>query len=119
MQTHRSIPYFLSSLGLYVFQLLYNYFGHGVTSVYLSFAWTIPFFSGLLFLLLHHFRVRPLTRFGFLSFNTGLASLIFYAVLTGILTIAGSDSPYLVVYLYLASISFFFTILSYLRILKT
>lgn len=115
MHTHRSLPFFGIAISLYLFQLLYNYFGHGVTSVYLSYAWVLPFASGLLFLLLDQLAPHAVTRFGFLSFNTALAALIFWSVLTGILAIAGSDSPYLVFYLYLAGISFLASVISFFK----
>lgn len=106
MSQHRATPYFDIAALLYLFQLLYNYFGHGVTSVFLSYAWVIAFASGLLLLVFNKLTPRAVTRFGFISFNTGIAALIFWSILTGILSIAGSDSPYLVVYLYIALISF-------------
>lgn len=102
------LAYLAVTLFLFGFQLIYHYFGHGVYSLPLRYCWLIPLIGGSLFLILHKAFHLAFFQPAFLLFNFALATLSTWAILTGILEIAGSDSPYLQWYL-IASAAFLIT----------
>ncbi|EGP4803208.1 hypothetical protein FRO31_002095, partial [Enterococcus faecium] len=90
--------YFISSVILFIFQLVYHHFSHGVTSQALKWVWVIPMVGGA-FLFIFEKRLNTFqNRLAFNLFNTGLASYIVGMILKGILEIAGASSPYIGIY---------------------
>lgn len=102
--SRHTVAYALGSLLLFVFQLIYHHFSHGVTSSLLACAWLIPV-AGYLFLTIWQ-KVRGATgRLAANLYHSGIATLCTWAVLKGILDIALTSSPYTICYL-IAGIGF-------------
>lgn len=109
------IGYGSLTVAVFLFQLIYHHFGHGVVSTTLRFVWLVPLIGGLVWWLLQRFFPDRLNRLAFNAYNSGLAALSFWCILQGILAIAGSDSPYLWSYLVLAGLSFGVMVLTSIR----
>lgn len=93
------MPYGLLSLCLFLFQMVYHHFSHGVVSFSLQYAWLFLAAGGVIWrLIAESFHPHPLCLQGNL-YHSGLACLITWCLLNGVLEIAGSDSPYLWLYL--------------------
>lgn len=92
--------YLGSSALLFLFQYIYQYFGHGVYSTSLTYVWLIPLIGGGLLATLAKITPAYTTRLVRNLCNSALAIFVSWAILNGILEIAGSDSPYLTAYLY-------------------
>lgn len=84
-----------------LFSSIYNHYGHGVYSNYMSYMFLIPFLSGVLpyGVLAMFIKAKDVSRFSYNSYNSGIATLIIGSMLKGIFEIAGTNSPYLMVYL--------------------
>lgn len=113
------IGYLLTTLGLFIFQLVYHHFGHGVISQTLRYVWLLPLAGLLIWLVLQGFFKQRVGEMTFKFLNAAVASLIFWASVNGILEIAGSDSPYLFVYWIVAAIMGLATLISLLFPNKT
>lgn len=107
--------YLCSSVLLFLFQFIYQYFGHGVHSTSLTYAWLIPLMGGGLLTLLAHFTPSYTTRLVRNLVNSALAIFASWSILNGILEIAGSDSPYLTAYLYAEVACILFSCVAYLH----
>lgn len=90
--------YLCSSALLFLFQYIYQYFGHGVYSTSLTYVWLIPLIGGSLLATLAKITPAYTTRLVRNLGNSALAIFVSWAILNGILEIAGSD--YLTAYLY-------------------
>ncbi|HFC9215027.1 TPA: hypothetical protein QFV21_001400, partial [Enterococcus faecium] len=90
--------YFISSVILFIFQLVYHHFSHGVTSQELKWVWVIPMVGGAFLFIFEKILNTFRNRLAFNLFNTGLASYIVGMILKGILEIAGASSPYIGIY---------------------
>lgn len=112
MKIKRTIAmYLIITIILFLFQLIYHQFSHGVVSTGLKFVWLIPLIGGLLVLFLNHSLRILENRFAFNLYNIALALSINYLILQGILDIAGSDSPFLLYNLVLSGVAFSLSIL--------
>jgi hypothetical protein len=100
----RTIAYAAGSLLLFVFQIIYHHFSHGVTSSLLACAWLIPP-AGYIFLALWQKVWGLAGRLAANLYHSGIATLCTWAVVKGILDIALTSSPYTVCYL-IAGIGF-------------
>ena len=90
--------YFISSVILFIFQLVYHHFSHGVTSQELKWVWVIPMVGGAFLFIFKKILNTFQNRLAFNLFNTGLTSYIVGMILKGILEIAGTSSPYIGIY---------------------
>ena len=90
--------YFISSVILFIFQLVYHHFSHGVTSQALKWVWVIPMVGGAFLFIFKKILNTFQNRLAFNLFNTGLTSYIVGMILKGILEIAGTSSPYIGIY---------------------
>lgn len=90
--------YFISSVILFIFQLVYHHFSHGVTSQALRWVWVIPMVGGAFLFIFKKILNTFQNRLAFNLFNTGLTSYIVGMILKGILEIAGTSSPYIGIY---------------------
>ena len=107
--------YLTSSVIRYLFQLAYHHFSHGVSSPSLSYAWMISMIGGCLLTFLTRITPSNTTRVVRNLANSSLAVFTSWALLTGILAIASSDSPYLDLYLYVGNGLLLFSCLAYLH----
>lgn len=88
--------YLMVSAGLFLFQLIYHHFGHGVVSNVLRYTWILPLMGGLLWFFQRRFFAKSAKRLEFNLLNSSIAAFCVRNILYGILEIAGSDSPYLI-----------------------
>lgn len=95
--------YLLLSLLAIAINLIYGLFGHGVHSAAMTWMFLYPLLGGALGYFLID-RYSPLiTRFvayriGYNSYNSGIGALTVGSFLQGILEIAGTNSPYLLIF---------------------
>lgn len=106
-----AVVYFVLSLVAIGVNYIYGLFGHGVHSAAMTWMFLYPLLGGTLFYFLLDRLNSGMTRFvayrfGYNSYNSGIATLTVGSFLKGILEIAGTNSPYLV----------FFTIMGWLFI---
>lgn len=101
------IVYVILSLTMIAINYVYGIFGHGVTSIAMTWMFLYPLLGGaLLFLLID--RLTPgITQYaGYQVFvntyHSGIATLTLGQFLKGILDIAGTSSPYIIL-LYMIS----------------
>lgn len=81
---------------LLIFGIIYNQFGHGVTSPWMSFAFLWTLFLGMIpagILALNPGILRP-RRISVNAYNSGVACIAVSSVLRGIFEIAGNASLY-------------------------
>ena len=107
-----AISYGAVTISCILFAKIYGLFGHGVTSSAMSLMFLFPLLGGLLpFLLLWLIglpkmqdenadpaRLANQYRFFYNSYNSGVATLTVGSLLSGILEIAGTASPYLIAF---------------------
>lgn len=91
------------SVFCFVFNKIYAIFGHGVNSDSMTYMFLYPLLLGVLpFLLLWLFVKQadnvPHYRLFYNSYNSGIALLTIGSLLKGIFEIAGTSSPYLIVF---------------------
>ncbi len=104
-----AIAYLMMAIFCFVFQQVYNLFGHGVTSAALSLIFLYPLLAGvlpffLLSLLLPQAGKLANARFSFNCYHSGIATLTVGSLLQGIFEIAGTGSPYTVLFLLIGSL---------------
>lgn len=97
------ISYSAVSIFCVIFDKIYALFGHGVSSYSMSLMFLYPLLGGVLpFLILWLLipRSTDITnyRFSYNSHNSGIAALTTGSLLNGIFEIAGTSSPYLIIY---------------------
>ncbi|WP_313538475.1 hypothetical protein [Enterococcus sp.] len=93
------ISYGSICLSLFLFQLVYHHFSHGISSASLKYAWLIMVYAGLLWWLIDRLFSNKQLRLSSNLYHSGLACFITWCLLNGVMEIAGSDSPYLWLYL--------------------
>lgn len=85
--------YFEATVFCLVFSLIYNHFGHGVTSFFMTGLCLWPLL-GFIFSFLFRFLKNPPGRFSENSINAGIGTLGIASLLKGIFDIAGTASSY-------------------------
>lgn len=93
------ITYSLLTIGIYLFARIYQLFGHGVTSPWMSNAYPYVLGLGVLVFTLLQIAIPQIVqqkgyRLFYQIYNSGVAILINGMLLRGILEIAGSSSAY-------------------------
>lgn len=87
----------------FLFDKIYALYGHGVYSPFMSLMFLYPLIGGaLMFLLLRFLKptaeVMPYYRRHYNLYNSGIATLITGSLLKGIFDIAGTSSPYTILF---------------------
>lgn len=78
-----------------LFNALYAQFSHGVDSPWMTFTFLLPLLGGVgVYGARAMLGKKPLSRFSYNTFNSGIATLIVGSLLRGVLEIAGAASPY-------------------------
>lgn len=95
--------YLFSSAGLLILHLIYAQFSHGVSSPYMTFMFLVPLLLGALpCFLLMYLRpdcVRsPGWQTGSCLYGGGMAAMVNGMMLRGVMDIAGTASPYLILF---------------------
>lgn len=98
-----TIVYLAVSGFCFLFAWVYSLYGHGVYSVYMTYMFLYPLLGGVLpFLLLWIFVPQADTvrhyRFCYNGYHSGIAALAVGSTLNGIFRIAGTSSPYTIVF---------------------
>ncbi|MFV0528290.1 MAG: hypothetical protein ACK5MN_06190 [Lachnospiraceae bacterium] len=92
---------------LYVFHMVYNYFGHGVESLAMNTVWIFPLglllLLWLLYLLMRKAMATNAGKNACRLFLSATITLIIARILTGVFEIAGTGSSYLLLYYLLAA----------------
>ena len=88
------IRYVVSSVFLFIFQVIYHQFSHGVSSSELRYVWLVPIVGLIIWWIVATVKYVKLP----FLYHAGIIILINGLILQGILAIAGSDSPYLLFY---------------------
>jgi len=95
--------YLLLALLAIAINLIYGFFSHGVHSAAMTGMFLYPLLGGALGYFLIARYTASITRFvvyriGYNSYNSGLAALTMGSFLKGILEIAGTNSPYCLIF---------------------
>ncbi len=117
-----AIVYLIVSVLSVLFDQVYALFGHGVRSASMSMMFLYPLIGGaLVFTLLWFFcpeaEYRRHSRLFFNLYNSGIAALMTGSLLKGVLDIAGTSSPYLIVYRLVGWLLLGFGILGFLGVM--
>jgi hypothetical protein len=107
MKRFKSVFYWLGvTVFLFVFQLIYNHFGHGVESVYMNTAWLVGLVALVIHVLYALRKQIPSKRWlnFWRWFNISVWSVAFAQIVIGILAIAGTSSNLVIVYYVFAAI---------------
>ena len=91
----KMIPYLIVSVFCLIASLIYEHFSHGVVSIFMLYACVVPFTAGILKLIFNKILNKTIYRAGWIT-------LLAYSYLRGVLEIYGTDSPYLIYFLYAA-----------------
>ncbi|MEA4832251.1 hypothetical protein SDC9_84025 [bioreactor metagenome] len=83
-----------------IFNLIYSRFSHNVSSVYMTYMFSYTLAAAVYFLISAVLRAPRSPRLSFNLFNSGIASITLWSMLFGIFEIAGTDSPYAVIFLW-------------------
>ena len=107
----------VTSLFCIIFAIIYNHFGHGVYSVYMTYMFLFPLIlgSGVYGLVLILPQMKGVSRLPFNLYNSGIATLTVGSLLKGIFEIAGTSSPYVVVYWLVGTTMIVFSVLIAIR----
>jgi len=82
---------------LFVFHIIYNHFGHGITSAFMDLAFVVPLAGAAFYLILSLLR-RTLSPFTENAVYGSVAAFSVGFVLQGIFEIAGTSSGYTVLF---------------------
>jgi hypothetical protein len=112
----RALTFIGLSLFTLVFGVVYHQFSHGVTSALMSYAW-VPVAGAALsytvvWLLLPGLSKRPTYRLTVNLLNTATAWQTLGMILSAVIAIAGSSSPYLPFYAIVALLFYGLSVLS-------
>ncbi len=112
----RALIFIGLSLFTLVFGVVYHLFSHGVTSALMSFAW-VPVAGAALgytvvWLLIPGLSKRPMYRLTVNLLNTATAWQTLGMILSAVIAIAGSSSPYLSFYSIVALLFYGLSVLS-------
>ena len=99
-----------------IFSSIYNFFGHGVLSPWMTYAFLFPAILGLLPAVILYFFPGALQpgRISFNAWNSGIACVTISSLLRGIFEIAGNSSIYQILLFYLGMIFLLISIPIYL-----
>lgn len=91
------IHYATATAFLILFAVIYNHFGHGVTSPYMNFAFAVPA-AGFLWYLARHLLRLVSDQFSRSCITAGLSTIAIGLIVLGVLEIAGASSSLIPLY---------------------
>lgn len=101
----KSLIYLGISIFVFIFGQIYEYFSHGVYSIYMMFAFLIPFIGLFIPSLLNNLILkRKITDNVTLPWKCGIATLTVGSIYKGILEIYGTSGTFEQVYLIIGSL---------------
>ncbi|MBO5222734.1 MAG: hypothetical protein J6C26_10525 [Clostridia bacterium] len=98
-----------------LFSQVYGLFSHGVTSFFMTYLFLPPLFGWGTELLLFFCAPRRFRRIGDNLFHAGIATATVGFLLQGIFEIAGTDSPYMIVFVVTAPLLLLGAVVDFLR----
>lgn len=103
------VSYLILSILAIIINKIYGIFGHGVSSVAMTWMFLYPLIGGsFLYFFIYVFANKIIKFVGYRLFfniyNSGIATLTFGSFLKGVMDIAGADSAYLVLYFVVGSL---------------
>lgn len=111
----RSLPWLGAAAFCAVFSTVYNQYGHGVHSFFMSFLFLWPLTGAAWYLLLPSlFGLHP-GRFSVNVMNAGIAAAAAGSLLRGIFEIAGTSSPFVPLFFWVGALLCLLGILHLLR----
>lgn len=102
-----ALLYLAASVFCMIVNLIYGRFAHGVSSAYMTYMFLYPLFGGSLLLFLQK-HMPPLSV---ALYGCGIFTLTLGSFIDGIFIIAGTDSPYVVLYYIVGILQLVFSIL--------
>ena len=113
---YRSVMIYIGiSLFCNVFHIVYAQFGHGVTSIYMTYMFLIPFLLGIVVNLGIGLIDRLPIPYGTIRnfYNSGIATLIAGSCVKGIIDIAGSSTIFIPVFFVVGIVMVMIAIIKY------
>lgn len=101
---HRSLIWLGAAAFCGFFSTVYNHYGHGVHSFFMSFLFLWPLLGAVWYLLLPGLLSVHPGRVSANAVNAGLATLAVGSLLQGIFEIAGTSSPYVPIFFCIGSL---------------
>ena len=99
------IIYLCASVLTIIFDRVYAIFAHGVSSYAMSLAFLYPLVLGVVFYAIMFF-INWYNKVSYNLYNAAVATITIGSILLGVNEIAGADTPYYVLYYYIAFILF-------------
>lgn len=101
-----SVIYFIITILLILLNYIYSIFSHDVSSNYMTYMFIYPLVLGIvvnIFILINKNIIKLKSFYiGKSILNYGIAIMVFRNFMKGVFQIAGTDSNYLIYYLYVA-----------------
>lgn len=101
-----SVIYFIITILLILLNYIYSIFSHDVSSNYMTYMFIYPLVVGIvvnIFILINKNIIKLKSFYiGKSILNYGIAIMVFRNFMKGVFQIAGTDSNYLIYYLYVA-----------------
>lgn len=110
------ILYLIYTIILIAFSLLGKYLYH-ISSIFINFAFLIPFILGFSILLIIKIKKIKITKISFLFYNLAIVMLSFYSIYKGIAEIYRISNELLNILFYTSNILFILSFLSLLPII--
>ena len=100
--------YFIGTLFILLFSIIYESFSHGVYSAYMTFAFLFPLIGCFIFII---FKNISYLSSNFI--NISIITFTLYSIIHGVLDIYGTTNKLINVYLYLGIIALVVTFISF------
>lgn len=95
--------YIFTTLLCVALNYVYSLFGHGVSSLFMSYAFVFSLVLGVIgFIVLGWLNLE--NRVAFNLYNAGIATLTVGSILRGVIDIAGADTTYPVYYFFVGAV---------------
>lgn len=104
---YRFLKYIIASICCIVINLVYSIFSHGIYSNYMTYMFVIPLILGIISILINRNNNKEGNDLAFCSILT----LIMGVFLKGVFEIAGTSSPYQVIYFIIGCLLYLFGLL--------
>ena len=87
------IPYIIVSVICLIFSFIYEHYSHGVVSIFMLYAFSIPLSAGIIRLIFNKWLNNTIFRASWIT-------LLVYSYMRGVIEIYGTTNMYLPIFLY-------------------
>ena len=87
------IPYIIVSVICLIFSFIYEHYSHGVVSIFMLYAFSIPLSAGIIRLIFNKWLNNTIFRASWIT-------LLVYSYMRGVIEIYGTTNIYLPIFLY-------------------